>query len=105
MGDLEVCKERDGDEASEGLEGEGGEGDDEEANVSPDAEPGGGWRERTAEGGLVACSHVRDEQRAEQGGRQHDPGGGVEAGGEREPGEEGGVRDAVEDSITESAGR
>jgi hypothetical protein len=105
MRDLEVREERDGDEPPEGLEGDGGEGDDEEANVPSDTEPVGWGRERLAEGGLVARSHVGNLKGAEQAGGERRPRGGVEPGGEREPGEESGVRDPVEDGIEEGAGR
>lgn len=41
MNNLEVREERNGDEPPEGLEGDGGDGDDEEANVPSDTEPVG----------------------------------------------------------------
>ena len=105
MSDLEVREDRDGDEPPEGLEGDGGDGDDKEANVPSDTEPVGWRRERLAEGGLVARSHVGNLKGAEQGGGERRPRGGVEPGGKREPGEEGGVRNPVEDGIEEGAGR
>jgi hypothetical protein len=56
-----------------------------------------GWgRERLAEGGFVARSHVGNLKGAEQAGGERRPRGGVEPGG---------VRDPVEDGIEEGAGR
>src|SRR5829696_10321881 len=104
MCDFEVREERNGDEPREGLEGDGG-GGDEKANVPSATEPEGWGRERPAEGGLVARSHVGNLQGAEQGGGKRRPRGSVEPGCEREPGEESGVRDPVEDGIEEGAGR
>ena len=63
---LQVREHGDDDQTPQGLQGDGGDCDEEEAHVASETDPIGRSGKRTSKGCLVACAHVGHLQRAER---------------------------------------